>query len=58
MKEILESHKAPGVRMGWPIAGRYVDAVADRPGDPNGFCSTKREAIEKAKRKGLKPETF
>ena len=52
MAEILRSKQAPGMRLRWPNEGRYVSGVAKYSGDPGGFCSTRHEALEKAKQQG------
>lgn len=36
--------------------GRYCGQVAKERQDPNGFCTSKRQLIEKGKRMGLEPE--
>ena len=36
----------------WPIGGRYVSGAAKYSGDPDGFCPSRSDAIEKIKRRG------
>ena len=67
IKEILESKQCPAAMITWGRGrtsksagkkgdGEYVSGLADYVGDPNAFCSTRQEAKEKLKRKGLQFE--
>jgi len=46
------SLKRLGLRTGWPAGGRYVSGAARFENDPQAYCVTRQEAIEKIKRQG------
>ena len=52
MAEILASRQAPGMKVG--RGAGYYDACARYPRDPEGWCETQQEAVDKCKRRGLK----
>jgi hypothetical protein len=52
LAEILKTGQAPGVKTAWPLKGRYVSGLAEYSGDPKGWCSTKHEVVEKARKQG------
>ena len=60
--EICRLRQSPGVYVSWGARkagtrkrgnGEYVSGLADYVGDPKAFCSTRSEAEDKLKRKGL-----
>ena len=62
IEEIIRTGKCPATKVGWRPKrkevsrkgdGCYVSGLADFSGDPDAFCSTRYEAEEKMKRKGL-----
>ena len=62
-KEFFEGGREPGedfampaISNPWPAGTqRYISGAADFSGDPNGWCQTREEAVEKIKKRGKVP---
>lgn len=55
-REVGEDFAVPGIVNPWPGGtNRYISGAAKFSGDPDGWCGTREEAVEKIKARGMVP---